>query len=131
MTRLHIHVSVADLDRSVAFYSRLFGAEPSVSKPDYAKWLLDDPAVNFALSKGAEDALGINHLGLQTDEPAELDALYQRLSEAEIASVPEPGANCCYAVSDKHWTKDPDGVIWEAFRTLDSIPVYGEDRVPV
>ena len=131
MTRLHIHVSVGDLDRSIAFYTQLFGAAPSVNKPDYAKWMLDDPAVNFALSKGEDGALGVNHLGLQTDKAAELDALHGRLSAAEIASLPEQAANCCYAVSDKHWTKDPDGVIWEAFRTLDTIPVYGEDKVPV
>lgn len=128
MTRLHVHVSVAELEPSVAFYAALFGAQPTVLKPDYAKWMLDDPRVNFAISRKAENAPGVNHLGIQAETEAELEAIYARLGAANIASQPESCARCCYAESDKHWATDPTGVVWEAYRTMRSIAVYGEDR---
>lgn len=130
MNRLHVHVGVTDLDASVRFYAALFGAEPTVLHPDYAKWMLDDPRVNFAISLRAEGAAGVNHLGIQTETPEDLDALQQRLGEANIAAQPEQGAHCCYAHSDKHWVRDPSGVVWEAFHTLGEIAVYGDDRGP-
>jgi catechol 2,3-dioxygenase-like lactoylglutathione lyase family enzyme len=130
MNRLHVHVGVTDLSASVRFYSSLFGAEPTVSRGDYAKWMLDDPRVNFAISARAEGMVGVNHLGIQAETPEELDALYQRLGDANIASQPEKGANCCYAHSDKHWALDPTGVVWEAFHTMGEIAVYGDDQGP-
>lgn len=128
MKRLHVHVSVDQIDPSVVFYSALFGAEPVVRKPDYAKWLLDDPRVNFAVSRRYDNAVGLNHLGVQVDTEAELAEVYDRLGAANIASQPESCARCCYAESDKHWAVDPTGIVWEAYRTMGSIAVYGEDR---
>lgn len=124
MKRFHIHLSVADLDQATGFYSRLFGSEPSVRKDDYAKWLLDDPRLNFAISARGH-APGLNHLGFQVDEAAELAALQQRFEQADIASVAETGAACCYARSDKHWVEDPAGIAWEHFHSLGDIPVFG------
>lgn len=125
MKRFHVHLSVPDLDASIRFYSGLFGMPPSVSKDDYAKWMLDDPRVNFAISsRGA--APGLNHLGLQVESGEELAALRRRFEAADReATVAEPGAQCCYAVSDKHWVQDPQGIAWEAFHSLDAIPVWG------
>lgn len=128
MKRLHVHVSVDELAPSIAFYSALFGAEPVVRKPDYAKWLLDDPGVNFAISRKDDNATGLNHLGVQVETEQELDEVYERLGRANIASQPETCARCCYAESDKHWAVDPTGIVWEAYRTMGSIAVYGEDR---
>lgn len=124
MKRFHIHLSVADLDQAAGFYSRLFGSEPSVRKSDYAKWLLDDPRLNFAISARGH-APGLNHLGFQVDEADELAALQQRFEQADIASVAESGAACCYARSDKHWVEDPAGIAWEHFHSLGDIPVFG------
>lgn len=124
MKRFHIHLSVADLDQAAGFYSRLFGAEPSVRKDDYAKWLLEDPRLNFAISARGH-APGLNHLGFQVDEAEELAALQQRFEQADIASVAETGAACCYARSDKHWVEDPAGIAWEHFHSLGDIPVFG------
>lgn len=128
MKRLHVHVSVDELAPSIAFYSALFGADPVVSKPDYAKWLLDDPRVNFAVSRKDDNATGLNHLGVQVDTEEELTEVYDRLGRANIASQPETCARCCYAESDKHWAVDPTGIVWEAYRTMGAIAVYGEDR---
>jgi catechol 2,3-dioxygenase-like lactoylglutathione lyase family enzyme len=128
MKRLHVHVSVDELAPSIAFYSALFGADPVVSKPDYAKWLLDDPRVNFAISRKDDNATGLNHLGVQVDTEEELTEVYDRLGRADIASQPETCARCCYAESDKHWAVDPTGIVWEAYRTMGAIAVYGEDR---
>jgi len=122
--RFHVHVGVADLDASVRFYSALFGAEPSVRKNDYAKWMLDDPRINFAISHRG-GAVGINHLGLQVDAPEELEALHAQLTAADRSIVAERDAACCYARSDKYWVTDPAGVAWESFHTLASIPVFG------
>ncbi len=126
MKRFHVHVAVSDLDQSIGFYSTLFGAEPSVRKTDYAKWMLDDPRVNFAISQRARQA-GVNHLGIQVDDASELDALHERLARADKNLVPETGTTCCYAKSDKYWITDPQGVAWESFHTLGEAPVYGTD----
>ena len=128
MRRFHVHIGVPDLSASIRFYSALFGAPPSVEKPDYAKWMLDDPRVNFAISHRATRP-GLNHLGLQADSPQELDAIRQQFAAADPANVvDEPQVNCCYAFGDKHWTKDPQGIAWEAFHTLSNVPVVDEDR---
>lgn len=125
MKRFHVHVSVADLDASVRFYSGMFGAPPSVLKDDYAKWMLDDPRLNFAISnRGVKP--GVDHLGVQVDSESELTALREQAAAAEIARLDQTGAECCYARSDKYWTTDPQGVPWETFHTLDTIPVYGK-----
>lgn len=125
MKRLHVHVGVEDLDRSIAFYSKLFGAEPSVVKPDYAKWMVDDPRVNFAIS-AANAAKGIEHLGIQVESVEELGEVYGRLKAADRPVLEEGRTTCCYAKSEKSWISDPDGVIWEAFFTDGASTVYGE-----
>jgi lactoylglutathione lyase len=127
MKRFHVHVGVHDLKQSVRFYSALFAAQPTVLKDDYAKWQLDDPRVNFAISTRPGKA-GVDHLGMQTEDGPELEELGQRLAQAEVSVTPQKGVSCCYAKSDKYWTMDPQGVAWESFHTLDSVPVYGEDR---
>ena len=126
MKRFHVHVAVPDLAASIRFYSTLFGAEPSVRKDDYAKWMLDEPRINFAISQRGGPA-GVNHLGFQVDSDAELETLHAKLEAADRSVVAEKGANCCYARSDKYWVTDPQGIAWETFHTLDSIPVFGED----
>jgi hypothetical protein len=112
----------------VKFYSALFAAEPTILRSDYAKWALDDPRVNFAISRNADNAPGLNHLGVQAETAEELDELHKRLGAANIASQPETCARCCYAESDKHWAVDPTGIVWETFHTMGQIAVYGEDR---
>jgi catechol 2,3-dioxygenase-like lactoylglutathione lyase family enzyme len=125
MKRFHVHVAVQDLAASVRFYSTMFGSEPSVVKPDYAKWMLEDPRVNFAISqRGA--TVGLNHLGIQVDSAEELTALRHQVAAADVQARDEIGANCCYANSDKYWVEDPQGIAWETFHTLGSIPVFGE-----
>jgi catechol 2,3-dioxygenase-like lactoylglutathione lyase family enzyme len=125
MKRFHIHISVEDLDANVHFYSRVFGMQPTVLKSDYAKWMVNDPRINFAISKRGLRA-GIDHLGVQVESEAELTTLREQLTKAEIDVLDQPNANCCYARSDKYWTTDPQGIAWETFHTLDSIPVYGD-----
>ena len=124
MKRFHVHVAVPDLGESVRFYSTLFGVGPTVTKADYAKWMLEDPRVNFAISQRGGKA-GINHLGFQVDSDAELETLHTQLESADRAVVAERGASCCYAKSDKYWITDPAGVAWESFHTLGSIPMFG------
>lgn len=126
MKRLHVHVSVDDLAQSIRFYSTLFAAEPSVVKPDYAKWLIEDPRVNFAISQRPGNAAGISHLGIQVEARDELDEVYQRLQRAERPTVEQQGTTCCYARSDKQWIADPQGVPWETFFTYGEATVYGE-----
>lgn len=123
MKRFHVHVSVEDLDQSVRFYSTLFGAEPAVVKADYAKWMIDDPRLNFAISQ-RDSRLGINHLGLQTDSDEELEILNGQLQQAEVVTQAEKSVGCCYAMSDKYWVTDPTGIAWETFHTLGSIPTF-------
>jgi catechol 2,3-dioxygenase-like lactoylglutathione lyase family enzyme len=126
MKRFHVHVAVHDLRQSIRFYSSLFGAAPSVAKDDYAKWMLDDPRVNFAISTRGAKA-GLDHLGLQAETGAELEEIGSRLAQADVSVTPQKGAACCYAKSDKYWTIDPQGIAWESFRTLGTVPVFGED----
>jgi catechol 2,3-dioxygenase-like lactoylglutathione lyase family enzyme len=126
MKRLHVHVGVHDLEQSIRFYSALFAAQPSVKKHDYAKWMLDDPRVNFAISTHAKRR-GLDHLGIQAENGAELEEIGSRLAQADVSVLPQKDASCCYARSDKYWTLDPQGIAWESFHTLDSVPVYGED----
>ena len=129
MKRFHVNVGVADLDRSIRFYTTLFGAEPTVSKVEYAKWMLDDPRINFSVSTGSQDH-GINHIGLQADTMEELAVIQSRLRIAEEKTVDQPDAKCCYASSSKTWVRDPDDVAWETFVTHADHTHYGEDRVP-
>jgi hypothetical protein len=124
MKRFHVHVAVDNLADSIKFYSGMFAAAPSVVKPDYAKWMLDDPRINFAISQRNREA-GVNHLGIQVESADELADMQQRLTGLQTGMVAEAGAACCYAKSDKYWVEDPSGVPWETFHTLDSIPVYG------
>jgi catechol 2,3-dioxygenase-like lactoylglutathione lyase family enzyme len=126
MKRLHVHVSVDDLAQSIRFYSTLFATEPSVTKSDYAKWMLEDPRVNFAISTQAGRASGISHLGIQAEDESELGEVYDRLSRAERPIVEAKNATCCYAKSDKQWIADPQGVPWETFLTYGESTVYGE-----
>lgn len=123
MKRFHVHVSVRDLDESVRFYSQLFAARPSVHESEYAKWMLEDPRVNFAISTRS-GAPGIDHLGIQAENAEELAELGARLDAAGQAVVPEAGAECCHARSDKFWTQDPQGTRWETFHTVGSIATY-------
>lgn len=126
MKRLHVHVAVHDIAQSIRFYTALFAAQPSVTKDDYAKWMLEDPRVNFAISKrGAKT--GLDHLGIQAENEAELEAIGSQLAQADVSTLAQKGASCCYAKSDKYWTLDPQGIAWESFHTLESVPVYGED----
>ncbi len=124
MKRLHVHVAVDDLAASIKFYSTMFAAEPTVSKPDYAKWMLDDPRVNFAISSRGAPA-GLNHLGVQVESAEELAEMNGRLQQLEGEVVEEMGTACCYAKSDKYWATDPTGIAWETYHTLDSVPVFG------
>lgn len=126
MKRFHIHVSVTDLPQSIQFYSTLFGAEPSRIEADYAKWMLEDPRVNFAISTGRQP-VGVNHLGFQVDSADELKGLHSQLLAADARLIEETDQPCCYARSDKYWITDPTGIAWESFHSLSSIPVYGED----
>src|SRR5687767_9961598 len=128
MKRFHVHVAVHDLKQSIRFYSALFGSQPAVEKPDYAKWMLEDPRVNFAISTRANGKSGLDHLGIQAEDGGELEEIGSRLAQADVSVAPQKGASCCYAKSDKYWTIDPQGVAWESFHTLDSVPVYGSDR---
>ena len=124
MKRLHVHVSVPDLAASIRFYSGMFAAQPTVVKSDYAKWALDDPRVNFAISqRGAP--VGVNHLGIQVESAEELGEMHGRLQQLQGEVETEQGAACCYARSDKYWVNDPAGMAWETFHTLDTIPVFG------
>ena len=125
MKRLHIHISVDDLAASERFYSTIFGQAPSRREPDYLKWEVEDPRVNFAISRRGNHEPGINHLGIQTDTDAELSDLHRRLASAGQATVDEADTTCCYARSRKHWATDPQGVAWEMFRTMETSLTYG------
>jgi catechol 2,3-dioxygenase-like lactoylglutathione lyase family enzyme len=125
MKRFHVHLHVDDLVRSIAFYNRLFDARPARQEADYAKWMLDDPPVNFAISTRGSRA-GIDHLGIQTDDPEELAAMKARAESADMALLDEGETTCCYARSEKHWVTDPQGIAWEHFHTLANIPVFNE-----
>ena len=125
MKRFHVHVGVTDLPAAITFYSRLFDAQPTLVETDYAKWMLDEPRINFAISTRSGKN-GLDHLGFQADNEAELDVLHQRLQAAEGPVVEQKGTACCYSESDKYWTVDPAGIAWESFHTLGRVPVFGE-----
>ncbi|MRS98068.1 glyoxalase/bleomycin resistance/dioxygenase family protein [Ralstonia pickettii] len=127
MKRFHIHVHVDDLSKSIAFYTKLFAAEPARVEGDYAKWMLDDPCINFAISTRGSKA-GVDHLGFQVDDAAELAELKARAEAADMALLDEGETTCCYARSDKHWIVDPQGIAWEHFHSLGSIPVFSEGK---
>jgi catechol 2,3-dioxygenase-like lactoylglutathione lyase family enzyme len=129
MKRFHVHVSVADLATSIRFYSQLFGAPPTVEKPDYAKWMVEDPRLNFAISARGH-AGGVNHLGIQVDTEEELGEMRAAVDRAAMPVVEEREVACCYARSNKHWVTDPQGVAWETYRTLESVPTFGEAASP-
>lgn len=126
MKRLHVHVAVDSLEKSIGFYSTLFAAEPSVRKPDYAKWMLDDPRVNFAISAHDRPA-GIDHLGVQVETDSELREIADRLKAAGEATRDQEATTCCYATSNKSWVSDPSGIRWETFFTFGDATSYGED----
>ena len=129
MKRFHVNVSVADLDKSIDFYTTLFGQEPTLVKKDYAKWMLEDPRVNFAVSE-SQNMQGINHVGLQVDSAEELGEIQARLRHAEQTTLDQENAQCCYARSAKTWVRDPDNVAWETFVTFGQTTQYGEDLAP-
>lgn len=125
MKRLHIHVSIENLESSIAFYSKLFGSEPVKQKNDYAKWMLDDPAVNFAISTSNREK-GVDHLGIQVDDDQELETMRERLKQADMQTFAEGETVCCYAKSDKTWVEDPDGNAWETYRTMADVETFKE-----
>jgi catechol 2,3-dioxygenase-like lactoylglutathione lyase family enzyme len=126
MKRFHVHIAVDDLDANIRFYSTVFGTPPTVTKPDYAKWMIEEPRINFAISdRGAKT--GLDHLGFQVDSDEELGELRQKVAEAEIAALDQPQTECCYARSDKYWITDPQGIAWETYRTLGEAEIYGTD----
>ena len=127
MKRFHVHAHVEDLHASIAFYSKMFAAEPTRVESDYAKWMLEDPRINFAIStRGGK--LGVDHLGFQTDTTEELIELKVRAESADMTLLDEGETTCCYSRSEKHWVTDPQGIAWEHFHTLDNIPVFSEAK---
>jgi len=126
MKRMHVHMAVENLDQSIHFYSTLFGADPTVVKCDYAKWMLEDPRVNFAISTHSGSVPGVDHLGIQVEDDAELQQIYGRLMKAEGSVLEQGKTTCCYAQSEKSWISDPQGVPWEAFLTTGDSTVYGQ-----
>ena len=128
MKRFHVHLHVEDLAQSIRFYSQLFAAEPARVEADYAKWMLDDPRVNFAISTRGTSP-GLDHLGFQVDDAAELSELKARAASADMALLDEGATTCCYARSEKHWVTDPQGIAWEHFHTLGDIPMFNESSL--
>ena len=127
MKRFHVHVHVKDLEKNIAFYSAMFDQQPARTEADYAKWMLSDPPVNFAISTRG-DAPGVDHLGIQVEQPEELSALKANATRADMTLLDEGPTTCCYARSEKYWLTDPQGIAWEQFHTLDSIPVFSEAK---
>ncbi len=127
MKRMHIHVGVENVEQSIQFYNALFGTQPTKIKNDYAKWMLDDPSVNFAIS--AESAKkGVDHLGIQVEQDSELTDLRDRLKNADMTLIEEGETVCCYARSDKSWVKDPDGIAWEAYQTMEDVQFFSSSE---
>lgn len=127
MKRFHVHMHVNDLPRNIAFYSAMFNQPPARTEGDYAKWMLEDPPVNFAISTRG-DKPGVDHLGIQVGNAEELSALKDNATRADMALLDEGETTCCYARSDKYWVTDPQGMAWEQFHTLDSIPVFSQAK---
>ena len=128
MKRFHVHLRVKNLQESIHFYNALFNAEANIVKPDYAKWMLEDPKVNFAISTSDASSTGIEHLGIQTDSSEELDEVYKNMEQAKGEILVEGETTCCYAQSEKSWITDPQGIEWEAFYTHGQSTVYGDGR---
>lgn len=126
MKRLHIHISVEDLEKSIKFYTALFGMEPTKCKEDYAQWLVDDPAVNMAISSGRGNK-GLNHLGLQVDSDEAVQEIEERLQAAGVIGEKQQEAVCCYAKSNKYWVQDPEAIIWENYHTMEQADIFGGD----
>ena len=126
MKRFHVHVHVTDLAKNVEFYSKMFGAQPARVEADYAKWMLDEPAVNFAISTRGHGHTGVDHLGIQVDNDADLLAMKTQAQAADLSLIDEGNTTCCYTKSDKHWIVDPQGLPWEHFRSLGTIPTFRE-----
>ena len=127
MKRIHMHIGVENIEQSIQFYSALFGAEPIKSKHDYAKWMLDDPCVNFAISNRSGKT-GLDHLGLQVEQESELSELRERMQDADMSIIDEGETVCCYARSDKSWVQDPNGVAWEAYQTMEDAEIYSSSE---
>lgn len=127
MKRFHVHVAVDQLEESIRFYSMLFGHAPTVVKSDYAKWMMEDPRINFAISQRGRES-GINHLGFQVDSAEELASMRSQLEAADTTLIDQAGIACCYARSDKHWVTDPSGIAWETYHTLGEVPMFGTDE---
>lgn len=127
MKRMHLHIAVEDLKQSIGFYNQLFGSTPTVIKTDYAKWMLDDPMVNFAISQRSQQ-FGLDHIGIQADNESELATIKNRLEAAEMDIVSQEGTTCCYAKSDKHWVQDPSGIAWETYHTLESAITFNNNE---
>lgn len=127
MQRLHIHISVENLEQNIQFYSTLFGSQPSVCHDDYAKWMLEDPRVNFAISSRSAK-LGLDHLGIQAEDEQELQAIKQRLDATQQPIEAQEHAECCYMRSDKYWVTDPQGIAWESFHSLTEIPTFNDKK---
>ena len=128
MKRMHIHVGVENLEQSIGFYNALFGAQPVKTKDDYAKWMLDDPRINFAISTRMEKP-GVDHLGLQVDEESELEDLRERFKQADLSVFDEGETVCCYARSDKTWVKDPSGIAWESYLSMEDVQLFSGSAV--
>lgn len=125
MKRIHIHVSIDDLNQSIGFYSKLFGSEPTKRKNDYAKWMLEDPKVNFAISaRGAKP--GLDHFGIEVESAEELDDARERLKQADMQTFDEGETTCCYAKSDKTWVEDPSGIAWETYRNMEDAEIFND-----
>ena len=129
MKRLHVHIAVENLEQNIQFYSTLFGCQPSVQHEDYAKWMLDDPRVNFAISNRSKH-LGLDHLGIQAENEEELQTIKRQLDATQAPIEEQTGAACCYARSDKYWITDPQGIAWESFHSLSDIPTFNDQTVP-
>ena len=125
MKRMHIHVGVENLDDSIKFYNALFNAEPIKTKNDYAKWMLDDPRINFAISTRV-NTKGVDHLGIQVDDLSELEAIRAQMSAANISTHDDGETTCCYVKSEKSWVKDPNGIAWEAYQTMEDVQIFSE-----
>lgn len=127
MKRLHVHLSVDNLQQNIEFYSTMFGSRPTLEHEDYAKWMLDDPRVNFAISNRSEK-LGLDHLGIQAENDEELKNIKQQLDDTQAPIEEQEGTSCCYSRSDKYWVTDPQGIAWESFHSLSEIPTFNEQK---
>lgn len=128
MKRFHIHVGVANLQKSIQFYSILFGQKPTKIKNDYAKWMLEDPKLNFAISTRADDK-GVDHLGIQAETEAELSEITERLKNADLQTYDEGITTCCYSTSNKTWVEDPSGIAWEAYQNMADADIFSEQKI--